>query len=129
MTTLSGKHGYVQVGSCSLAEFTQGELEYGSEPVEYFSRSGAGASQATDGPESGRGSFTINIDTENPASGQFESGDEVTLHFVHRETGAIEATGLARLGKRSFTIDRSGAMQQERWNFVTHKAWTFPGQA
>ena len=129
MTVLSGKHGYVSVGSCLLAEFTEGNLEYGSEPQEYFSRSGGGAGQAVDGAESGRGSFTILINSESPASDNFSSGDLVTLAFVHTDSpSTIQATGQARLVKRNVTVNRNGVPQSETWAFVTNKAWTFPGE-
>ena len=127
MTVLSGKHGYVSVGSCLVGEFTEGNLEYGSEPQEYFSRSGAGAGQAVDGAESGRGSFTRLINSEDGAD--FASGDLVTLAFVHTtDPTTIQATGQARLGKRNININRNGVPQSETWAFVTHKAWTFPGE-
>ncbi len=126
MPVLSGKVGQVEIGSSPLFDFTDGDLEYGSEPQEYFARSGAGASETVAGAESGSGSFNVNFNSDNLFDALVSSGDLVTLNFVHTTTGTVQATGQARIGKISRNLNRDGSVQSLGVSFVTHKAWTFP---
>lgn len=126
MAVLSGKTGYVTIGSCSVCGFTNGTLTYGAEVQTYASTCGGSAEKTVAGLEKGSGSFEVVVDTEAMITSLISTGSLVTLTFVHTATGSVQATGNARIGDLEISINRDGSIQMYTVNFTTDGAWTFP---
>jgi hypothetical protein len=125
MTALSGKFAEVHFGSCNWLEFESVDMEEGSEPQPYNSRSGAGHTQSVAGVNSGSGTLTGFIDPDDLLWGQITSGSTYTMTLKHRTTAEVAGSGTIRIGKISRSANRDGTPQTLSVAFVT-ESWTEP---
>ena len=120
---LSGKNGTLEVDSCMLLDFTNGNLEYGSNIETFAARSGGGAEETAAGLDGGSGSFELVYNDANLFDTLVSSGDLVTIDFRHSELIGL-ATGQGRIGRISREVNRDGTIQKLTVPFTCHKAWT-----
>lgn len=125
MTAISGKFAEVHFDSCNWLEFESVDLDEGSEPQEYNSRSGDGHTQSVAGVESGSGTLTGFIDPDDLLWDQITTGSTATLTLKHRTTGEVSGSGTIRIGKITRSANRDGTPQTLSVAFVTH-SWTEP---
>lgn len=123
MAYLSGKNGYITIGSCIVSAFTDGNFNWGSPNEEFFTVGGAGHSSTV--ATANRGSGTINVVVDNTAllSSIAASGELVALTFLS-DTGGDSATGNVRLGQFDTSINREGTVQKVSIPFMTDGAFT-----
>ena len=124
MAVSSGKLSQVIIGSCTVLEFGDWELTYGSNVHEYNSRAGGGANQTVDGNESGSGTINGFLDPADPITTEFATGALVVLQLMTTATH-VAATGSARLGQYGLTANRDGTPVPVSIPFITHGLWTF----
>jgi len=123
---LSGKQGYMTIGSCTMVALTDWDLTYGSPNEEYFAVSGNGASETVGTAERGSGTMNMVVDADALAADLAETGDLVTLTLLG-QTGLTLATGSARLGQFNFSGNREGTVQRASVPFMTDGTWTGAG--
>jgi hypothetical protein len=123
MAALSGKNGYVTIGSCTVASLSDWDLTYGSPNEEIFVVSGAGSSNTVSTSNRGNGTFNLVLDDAALFTSIAESGELVAAVFL-ADTGGDSAIGNIRIGQIQHTGTREGAAQRVSVPFMTDGAMT-----
>ena len=125
MPTISGKDGKVNRNTTSLAEITSWRLTTTADNVSYASSDTAGFRKQIAGSKHGLGTFSFELDTDNPLTDEFDEGDLVTLD-LHIDSNRYY-TVPAVIDSIIFAVDISnGDIVGGTADFSTNGEWTKP---
>ncbi len=125
MPTISGKDGLVKRDTTSLAEITSWRLTTTADNVSYASSATAGFRKQIAGAKHGLGTFSFELDTDNPLSDELDEGDQVTLYFHIDESRFYTIPAI--IDSIIFAVDISnGEIVGGTADFSTNGAWIKP---
>jgi hypothetical protein len=123
MAYISGKTGYMTIGSCTVAALTDCDVTFGSPNEEFFTVAGNGFSSTVSTAQRGNGTINAVLDDAALISSLAASGDLVTI-AIFADTGGPSMTGSARLGQFQGGFAREGTVQKLSIPFMTDGEWT-----
>lgn len=123
---ISGKLGYVVVGSCTIAELTEWNATLDKDLKMYNSRSGGGWQKTVVGNKKVTGSIKGKYDSGDPIDAQLNTDSLVSLSLRFDSSPAEYLFGSARLGSLEFTVNNdTGDIEEWTCNFESDGSWSF----
>lgn len=123
LDAISGKNGYVEIGSCDVCSFQSWTATLDKGIQTYNARCGNGWQLTQIGNKKFSGSITGVYDPTDPIESHIDTDSLVTLYLYHDSTQYHY--GSARLGRITYGVNSdTGAIETWSVDFESHGQWS-----